>query len=74
MHVHAPFAPQERQKVTDEWNAWVEAKKAYAAKVAAYVREAYGLDEGREEPEYVMESVTVEQVLDVREEPYNPNA
>jgi len=60
---------QERQKMMDEWNAWVARNEEYVEKMREFFKEKYG--ELAEEPEYTMETVTVEQVLDVREEPYN---
>jgi hypothetical protein len=60
---------QERQRASDEWRAWAEARAAYAAAQAAFRREVCGA--AAEEPEFVVKSVTVEQIMDVREEPYN---
>jgi translation initiation factor 3 subunit B len=60
---------QERQKMVDEWNAWVARNEEYVEKMKEFFSEKFGALAG--EPEYTMETVTVEQVLDVREEPYN---
>ena len=59
---------QERQRLADEWTAWQESRRELAARLAAFVKETCGA--AADELPYVMEAVTVEQVLDVREEPY----
>eukprot|EP00877_Chromochloris_zofingiensis_P000044 jgi/Chrzof1/1003/Cz01g36140.t1 len=62
---------QERQKMLDEWNAWLESRIEYVEQLKQFIREQY--DTAADEEEYTMETVTVEQILDSREEPYNPN-
>lgn len=59
---------QERQKQQEEWDAAAAARADYVAKVREFYLETYG--ERAEEKEYTMTTVTVEQLLDVREEPY----
>lgn len=59
---------QERQRMADEWRRWAEARAEYVAAQAAFRREALGERAG--EPEFTVRSVAVEQLLDVREEPY----
>ncbi|KAI8475850.1 MAG: eukaryotic initiation factor [Monoraphidium minutum] len=62
---------QERQKMADEWRTWAEGRAAYAEAQAAFRREMCGAL--ADEPEFTVKTVTVEQVLDMREEPYNAN-
>lgn len=62
---------RERQRFVSEWNSYVASRKAAAEKAAQYKKQVYG-DKYAEQP-FTMESVTVEQVLDVKEEPYNTN-
>lgn len=59
---------QERQKQQEEWNAAAAARAEYVARTRQFYEEMYG-DRAKEQ-EYVMETVTVEQVIDVKEEPY----
>lgn len=70
MRCHLLFM-QERQKMLDEWNAWLESRIEYVEQLKQFIREQY--DTAADEEEYTMETVTVEQILDSREEPYNPN-
>ena len=63
---------QERQKQQDDWQAAVAARAEYCAKVRAFYEATYG--EKAKEREFTMTTATVEQILDVREEPYNANA
>lgn len=59
---------QERQKQQEEWDAAAAARAEYIDKIRAFYESTYG--EKAREKEYVMETVTVEQVIDVKEEPY----
>jgi hypothetical protein len=59
---------QERQKQQEEWDAAAAARAGCVAQVRAFFEATYG--ERAAEREFSMTTVTVEQVLDVREEPY----
>ncbi len=63
---------QERQAMTDAWNAWLDRSLAYAEQVAEFRRERLGARAS--EAEFTMESMSVEQVLETREELYNTSA
>jgi translation initiation factor 3 subunit B len=58
----------ERKQLLVDWETWVEGKQVYVDKLQSFKLEMYG-DMYKEKP-YGMERVTVEQVLDVREEPF----
>uniref|UniRef100_A0A383V8L2 Eukaryotic translation initiation factor 3 subunit B n=2 Tax=Tetradesmus obliquus TaxID=3088 RepID=A0A383V8L2_TETOB len=60
---------QERAKQQQEWDAAAAARQEYAAQLRAFYEATYG--EAAKEKEYSMTTVVVEQLLDVREEPYN---
>ena len=59
---------EERKRLADEWAAWLASRAELAERIAAFTKEMCGA--AAEEQPYTMETVTVEQVLDVREEPY----
>lgn len=59
---------QERQKQQEEWDAAAAARAEYMARIRQFYEETYG-DKARER-EFVMETVTVEQIIDLKEEPY----
>jgi translation initiation factor 3 subunit B len=59
---------QERQKQQEEWDAAAAARTDYIARIREFYEETYG--EKASEKEYVMETVTVEQIIDLKEEPY----
>jgi hypothetical protein len=61
---------QERAKMADEWRAWSEGRAAYVDSQAAFKKAMCGAL--ADEPEFTVKTVSVEQILDVREEPYNP--
>lgn len=60
---------RERQRATSEWHAYVASRKQYAEELAAFRKQMWG-DKVLEQP-FVMETKVEEQVLDVKEEPYN---
>lgn len=60
---------QERAKQQEEWDAAAAAREGYVAEARAFFEATYG--QRAKEREFSMTTVTVEQVLDVREEPYN---
>jgi hypothetical protein len=62
---------QERQRMADEWKAWAESRRPYAEAEAAFLKAALG--PLAEEPEFTLKAVSVEQILDIKEEPYNAN-
>lgn len=59
---------QERQKQQEEWDAAAAARADYIERIREFYEATYG--EKAWEPEYVMETVTVEQIIDLKEEPY----
>jgi translation initiation factor 3 subunit B len=63
---------RERERLAAEWREWRESRESYAEAAAAFKREACGAL--ADEPEYVVRAVAVEQILDVREEPYTAAA
>jgi translation initiation factor 3 subunit B len=60
---------QERQRLMDEFNAWFNAKKNSVSKVADFRAQVYGPRYA--EREFTVQSAFVEQILEVKEEPYN---
>ena len=60
---------QERQKQQEDWDAAAAARAEYVAQVRSFYESQFG--DRAKEREYSMTTVTVEQVLDVREELYN---
>jgi translation initiation factor 3 subunit B len=60
---------QERQKQQEEWDAAAAAREEYVAAARSFYEATFG-ERAKEKP-YSMTSVAVEQILDVREEPYN---
>lgn len=59
---------QERQKALDDWKAYCDTRRNYAALQLDFKRELYGSRFA--EKEFSIQKVMVEQVLDVKEEPY----
>lgn len=60
---------QERQKYLDEWQAYVERRRGYAQLLADFKRELIG-PQRYAEGESTIQKVLVEQVIEVKEEPY----
>lgn len=60
---------QERQKQQEEWDAAAASREEYIAQARSFYEATYG-ERAKEKPCH-MTSVAVEQILDVREEPYN---
>ncbi len=60
---------QERQKQQEEWDAAAAARAEYVAQARSFYESMYGARAA--EREYTMTTVVAEQVLDIREEPYN---
>lgn len=60
---------QERQKYMDEWAAYVERRRCYAQLLADFKRELVGPARYAER-ESTIQKVLVEQVIEVKEEPY----
>ncbi|PNW85513.1 hypothetical protein CHLRE_03g190100v5 [Chlamydomonas reinhardtii] len=60
---------QERQRALDEWKAYCESRRNYAALQMDFKRELYGPRFA--EKEYTIQKVMVEQVVDQKEEPYS---
>lgn len=60
---------QDRARARGEWQEWYATKKEYLEALEAFKRDTYGAL--YEEGEYEMQRVSVEQTLEVREEPYN---
>jgi hypothetical protein len=60
---------QERQKNQEDWDAAAAARTEYIQQIRSFYEATYG--DAAKEKEYSMTTVTVEQLLDVREEPYN---
>ena len=61
---------QERQRMTDEWRHFLERRKDYIQLLHDFKASMYG--ERFAEKPFTIETVTVEQVVDVKEEPYKP--
>lgn len=59
----------ERQRMLDDWLAWLASKRGYIAQLEEFRRTMLG--ERYEEAEFTMESVTVEQTIDNKEEVYS---
>lgn len=59
---------QERKRMTDEFNNWYGTKAEAIQALQEFRKKMLG--DRFEEPEYTMETVTIEQTIDVREEPY----
>ncbi|GLI69794.1 hypothetical protein VaNZ11_014493 [Volvox africanus] len=59
----------ERQRALDEWKSYQESQRNYAALQLDFKRELYGLR--FHEKEFTIQKVMVEQIIDVKEEPYN---
>ncbi len=57
----------ERQRALDEWKAYLESRRNYAALQLDFKRELNGPRFA--EKEYVIQKVMVEQVVEVKEEP-----
>jgi len=60
---------QERKKMADEWRAYIESRAEYVQERAAFRKALCGAL--AEEPEFTVKTVSVEQILDVREEPFS---
>lgn len=60
---------QERQRLQDDWKVWQAGKNEYIALLDGFKKTMYGARYA--ESEYTMQKTTVEQVIDLREEPYN---
>lgn len=60
---------QDRQKQQEEWEAAAAERAEYIAQARSFYESVYG--DRAKEREFTMTTVTVEQVLDIREEPYN---
>lgn len=60
---------QERQKQQEDWDAAAAARADYVAAARSFYETMFG--ERAKEREFTMTTVTVEQVLDIKEEPYN---
>jgi len=60
---------RERERLREEWAAGVEARSEYVEAMRRRLEEVYGAERAAERP-FDMETVTVEQVLDVKEERY----
>jgi translation initiation factor 3 subunit B len=60
---------QDRQKQQEEWEAAAAERAEYIAQARSFYESVYG--DRAKECEFTMTTVTVEQVLDIREEPYN---
>lgn len=63
---------QERQRLLDEWSSWYSSKEQYARDLQDFKKKMYG-DKFAEKP-FSMESVTVEMVMEVKEEPYQTSS
>lgn len=60
---------QERQRALDEWKAYAEDHRNYAALQLDFKRELYGPRFA--EKEFTIQKVVAEQIIEVKEEPYN---
>ncbi len=59
---------QERQRLLDDWNEYCARRAEYVALVDGFKRQMYG--ERFAERDFTIENVTVEQVIESKEEPY----
>lgn len=60
---------RERERLREEWASWAAARNDYRDAEKQHLVESYGAERAAER-EFDMETVTVEQVLDVKEERY----
>lgn len=59
---------QERQRMADEWSAYVARRAEFTALLQGFRQQMYG--DRFAEGEFKIETVTVEQVVENKEEPY----